>query len=208
MTNDGTSSIFCDSLCFSILNFALVVFCLQILPICSYILLDHRHFSLKRTFLLLFTFSRKLSSQSHILSVDRGESISFMSEICRHPGIFDFIEAELQNKPQSNQVSNSKVHEPETTHPCTTHPCAAVEKMTSMASECQILHHTRTQTQYAMNMVAMLWSILVGPIPSTCTVFPNWVSISIHLLAIHLLSASSLPCFPMQSLQLCPHQSA
>jgi len=54
-------------------------------------------------------------------------------------------------------------------------PISDTTILASMASECQVLQHVRTQAPYAM-MVA-LWSVLVGTIPSGMATFANWVSI-------------------------------
>lgn len=58
-------------------------------------------------------------------------------------------------------------------------PISDTTILASMASECQILEHVRTQAPYAL-MVAT-WSILVGTIPSGRETFANWVSIVLGL---------------------------
>ena len=54
-------------------------------------------------------------------------------------------------------------------------PISDTTILSSMASECQILQHVKTQAPYAI--VVAIWSILVGTIPSGRATFANWVSI-------------------------------
>lgn len=54
-------------------------------------------------------------------------------------------------------------------------PISDTTILASMASECQVLNHVKTQAPYAI-MVA-IWSVLVGTIPSGRGAFANWVSI-------------------------------
>ena len=61
-------------------------------------------------------------------------------------------------------------------------PISDTTILASMASECEILQHVRTQAPYAM-MVA-LWSVLVGTIPSGRATFANWVSIVLGFVAM------------------------
>jgi len=59
-------------------------------------------------------------------------------------------------------------------------PISDTTILASMASECQILEHVKTQAPYAL-MVA-IWSVLVGTIPSGRETFANWVSIVLGFL--------------------------
>lgn len=61
-------------------------------------------------------------------------------------------------------------------------PISDTTILASMASECQILEHVRTQAPYAL-MVAV-WSILVGTIPSGRGTFANWASILLGFLVM------------------------
>ena len=63
-------------------------------------------------------------------------------------------------------------------------PISDTTILASMASECQVLQHVRTQAPYAV-MVAT-WSILVGTIPSGRATFANWVSILLGFFAMLL----------------------
>lgn len=54
-------------------------------------------------------------------------------------------------------------------------PISDTTILASMASECEILQHVKTQGPYAL--MVSVWSILVGTIPSGMAAFPNWVSI-------------------------------
>ena len=54
-------------------------------------------------------------------------------------------------------------------------PISDTTILSSMACECQILQHVKTQAPYAI--VVAIWSILVGTIPSGRATFANWVSI-------------------------------
>lgn len=54
-------------------------------------------------------------------------------------------------------------------------PISDTTILSSMASGCQVLEHVKTQAPYAV--VVMIWSILVGTIPSGMKSFANWVSI-------------------------------
>jgi len=54
-------------------------------------------------------------------------------------------------------------------------PISDTTILASMASECQILNHVKTQAPYAIMVI--IWSILVGTIPSGRGSFANWVSI-------------------------------
>ena len=54
-------------------------------------------------------------------------------------------------------------------------PISDTTILSAMASECQILQHVKTQAPYAI--VVVIWSILVGTIPSGRATFANWVSI-------------------------------
>jgi len=54
-------------------------------------------------------------------------------------------------------------------------PISDTTILASMASECQLLQHVRTQAPYAL--MVSIWSILVGTIPSGRATFANWVSI-------------------------------
>lgn len=59
-------------------------------------------------------------------------------------------------------------------------PISDTTILASMASECQILQHVRTQAPYAL--MVSLWSVLVGTIPSGRGAFANWVSILLGFL--------------------------
>ena len=61
-------------------------------------------------------------------------------------------------------------------------PISDTTILASMASECEILQHVRTQAPYAF-MVA-IWSILVGTIPSGRATFANWVFILLGFVAM------------------------
>lgn len=61
-------------------------------------------------------------------------------------------------------------------------PISDTTILASMASECQILQHVRTQAPYAL-MVA-IWSVLVGTIPSGRGAFANWASLLLGFLAM------------------------
>lgn len=54
-------------------------------------------------------------------------------------------------------------------------PISDTTILASMASECEILQHVKTQAPYAL--MVCIWSVLVGTIPSGLGTFPNWVSI-------------------------------
>ena len=54
-------------------------------------------------------------------------------------------------------------------------PISDTTILASMASECEILQHVKTQAPYAL--MVSIWSVLVGTIPSGLGTFPNWVSI-------------------------------
>lgn len=54
-------------------------------------------------------------------------------------------------------------------------PISDTTILASMASECQILEHVKTQAPYAI--MVSIWSILVGTIPSGRQTFANWLSI-------------------------------
>lgn len=61
-------------------------------------------------------------------------------------------------------------------------PISDTTILASMASECQVLQHVRTQAPYAI-MVAT-WSVLVGTIPSGRGAFANGISILLGFLAM------------------------
>eukprot|EP00571_Detonula_confervacea_P007203 CAMPEP_0172328688 /NCGR_PEP_ID=MMETSP1058-20130122/60477_1 /TAXON_ID=83371 /ORGANISM="Detonula confervacea, Strain CCMP 353" /LENGTH=1233 /DNA_ID=CAMNT_0013045815 /DNA_START=448 /DNA_END=4149 /DNA_ORIENTATION=- len=61
-------------------------------------------------------------------------------------------------------------------------PISDTTILASMASECQLLQHVRTQAPYAL--MAAIWSVLVGTIPSGRGTFPNWVSILLGFLVM------------------------
>ncbi len=54
-------------------------------------------------------------------------------------------------------------------------PISDTTILSSMASECEILQHVRTQAPYVL--LVSIWSVLVGTIPSGRGAFANWVSI-------------------------------
>lgn len=54
-------------------------------------------------------------------------------------------------------------------------PISDTTILSSLASECQVLEHVRTQAPYVL--VVTLWSILVGTIPSGMESYPNGVGI-------------------------------
>jgi hypothetical protein len=66
-------------------------------------------------------------------------------------------------------------------------PISDTTILSSMASECQILEHVKTQAPYAI--VVATWSILVGTIPSGRATFANWVSILLgfFMMVLHVV---------------------
>jgi Na+/H+ antiporter NhaC len=69
-------------------------------------------------------------------------------------------------------------------------PISDTTILASMASECQILQHVRTQAPYAL--MVSVWSVLVGTLPSGRGSFANWVSILLGFLAMlfHVVATS------------------
>lgn len=61
-------------------------------------------------------------------------------------------------------------------------PISDTTILSSMASECQILQHVKTQAPYAF--MVTVWSVLVGTIPSGMGAFGNGVSILLGFLAM------------------------
>ncbi|KAL7452746.1 hypothetical protein ACHAWC_004463 [Mediolabrus comicus] len=72
-------------------------------------------------------------------------------------------------------------------------PISDTTILASMATECEILAHVKTQAPYAMLVV--FWSILVGTIPSGWGAFANWVSILLGLgmMAFHVVFTAEAP---------------
>jgi len=72
-------------------------------------------------------------------------------------------------------------------------PISDTTILASMATECEILAHVKTQAPYAMLVV--FWSILVGTIPSGWGAFANWVSILLGLgmMAFHVMFTAEAP---------------
>jgi hypothetical protein len=61
-------------------------------------------------------------------------------------------------------------------------PISDTTILSSLAAECQVLAHTVTQAPYAF--IVVIWSVLVGTIPSGMGAFPNGVSIFLGFLAM------------------------
>merc|ERR1712127_9342 len=61
-------------------------------------------------------------------------------------------------------------------------PISDTTILASMASECEILQHVKTQAPYAL--MVSIWSVLVGTIPSGLGAFPNWVSLLLGFLVM------------------------
>lgn len=61
-------------------------------------------------------------------------------------------------------------------------PISDTTILASMASECQILQHVKTQAPYAI--MVSIWSVLVGTIPSGRQTFANWVSLLLGFLVM------------------------
>ncbi len=61
-------------------------------------------------------------------------------------------------------------------------PISDTTILSSLACECQLLAHTVTQAPYAL--IVVIWSVLVGTIPSGMGAFPNGVSIFLGFLAM------------------------
>jgi len=72
-------------------------------------------------------------------------------------------------------------------------PISDTTILASMATECELLAHVKTQAPYAILVV--LWSILVGTIPSGWGAFANWVSILLGLgmMAFHVVFTAESP---------------
>jgi hypothetical protein len=69
-------------------------------------------------------------------------------------------------------------------------PISDTTILSSLASECQVLAHTKTQAPYAL--IVVIWSIVVGTIPLGMGAFHNGVSIFLGFLAmlIHVVFTS------------------
>lgn len=69
-------------------------------------------------------------------------------------------------------------------------PISDTTILASMASECQILQHVRTQAPYAL--MVSVWSVLVGTLPSGRGTFANWVSILLgfFVMLFHVVATS------------------
>ncbi len=69
-------------------------------------------------------------------------------------------------------------------------PISDTTILSSLASECQVLAHTKTQAPYALLVV--FWSVVVGTIPLGMESFPNGVSLFLGFLAmlIHVVLTS------------------
>jgi hypothetical protein len=63
-------------------------------------------------------------------------------------------------------------------------PISDTTILSSLASECQVLAHTITQAPYAL--IVVIWSVIVGTLPSGMGAFPNGVSIFLGFLAMVL----------------------
>lgn len=72
-------------------------------------------------------------------------------------------------------------------------PISDTTILASMATECDLLAHVKTQAPYAILVV--IWSILIGTIPSGWGAFANWLSILLGLgmMAFHVMFTAELP---------------
>lgn len=61
-------------------------------------------------------------------------------------------------------------------------PISDTTILSSLATECQVLAHTITQAPYAL--IVVIWSVLVGTLPSGMGAIPNGVSIFLGFLAM------------------------
>lgn len=71
-------------------------------------------------------------------------------------------------------------------------PISDTTVLSSMASQCQLLEHVRTQAPYVL--IVVTWSVLVGTIPAAGTqVYPNGVAILLgtFFLLLHVIFTSA-----------------